>query len=65
MSINIFVQGGDWHIRWGRSIINLNSEEGAEMLLGLLEANEDLAHQLKARQRRRGKEEIDEFTGED
>lgn len=61
MANNIFVQGGEWHIRWGREVVNLNSERAAEMLLGLLEANEDLEHRLKSRQRRRGgREEFDD-----
>lgn len=60
-----FRYSGDWHVALpdgGR--LNMNSEEAADMLLGLLERVETLEAQLRKRakkraQAKRGKEEGD------
>ncbi len=60
-----YVYSGQWHVRLpDGSPLNLNSEEGADYVLGLLERVEELEAQLRKREKRRAKMKRGEEDGE-
>jgi hypothetical protein len=61
-----FMYSGNWHIRLPDSLsLNLNSEEGADYVLGLLEHVGELEAQLRKREQKRARMKREEVEDGD